>query len=165
MATFINFVPTKNSPPFQFQATLDGEIYNVVITWNLSGQRFYFNVYDLSQNLILCRALVGSPAGFNVESLSWANGYVTLTTVDPHGFNISDTVQLTVSDCAPAAYNGQFNCFVTGATTMEYPLSADPGDSTGLGLVACGINLVGSNYFTKSSLVFLQEAQQFVISP
>ena len=64
--TIIPFTPGP-AAPFQFQATLDGNLYNCVVTWNLMGQRWYLNVYDLSGNLIICTAMAGSPAGYNIS--------------------------------------------------------------------------------------------------
>lgn len=66
MTTYIAFQPSLQTP-FQFQATFDGAIYTVVCTWNLFGQRFYINVYDTSNNLIVCRPQVGSPATYNLN--------------------------------------------------------------------------------------------------
>lgn len=65
MATF-DFIPTQ-SAPFQFQPTLDGQVYNAVVTWNLFAQRYYLNVYDLAGNLIVATAMVGSPLGYDVS--------------------------------------------------------------------------------------------------
>lgn len=64
---------------FQFQATLDGALYNVVITWNVYRQDWYFNVYDQSNILIVTSPLVGSPpspAGINLVA-----GYFTVSTM------------------------------------------------------------------------------------
>lgn len=61
MTTVTAFRPTATTP-FQFDATLDGDTYQVLVTWNLSGQRWYINIHDQNRTLVLCRALVGSPA-------------------------------------------------------------------------------------------------------
>ncbi len=59
------FAPTTRSV-FGFQATLDGGLYNVAVTWNVSRggdgvSGWFFNVYDQSNNLIVASPLVGSP--------------------------------------------------------------------------------------------------------
>lgn len=77
MTTFIDFTPSV-SAPFQFQPTLDGDVYNCIITWNVFGQRYYINIYDLSQNLIVCLPLIGSPTDYDV---SLTAGYFTSTLV------------------------------------------------------------------------------------
>ena len=68
MATIVPFVPSDVAPP-QFQATLDGAAYTIIITWNVFGQRYYINVLDTSGALVLCTALVGSPNGYDIDLL------------------------------------------------------------------------------------------------
>lgn len=60
MTTLITFVPSTSGAP-QFQATLDGALYTIICTWNLSGQRYYINVYSQDGTLIVCKAMIGSP--------------------------------------------------------------------------------------------------------
>ena len=66
MTTLINFAPTALEN-FQFIATFDGKQYNVIVTWNLFGQRYYINVYTLQNALILCMPLIGSPQGYDIS--------------------------------------------------------------------------------------------------
>lgn len=66
--TVINFNPDNSaSPPFSTLVTLDGATYVLTATWNLFGQRWYINIYDTNQNLVLCQALTGSPYGFDLN--------------------------------------------------------------------------------------------------
>lgn len=83
--TYIDFTPSA-SAPFQFQATLDGAVYTVILTWNLFGQRYYVNIYTLDGTRVLSIPLigsVGSPAdvftktGLAVQSVSMTAGYFT----------------------------------------------------------------------------------------
>lgn len=76
MTTYVNFAPTS-AGPFVFQCTLDGQTYRVVVTYNLTG-RFYINVYDLSGNLIVAKAMVGSPPNYDIN-LVW--GYFASSTL------------------------------------------------------------------------------------
>jgi len=62
----------SNSANFQFQPVLDGQVYNVILTWNIFGQRFYINIYDQSGNLIVCLPLIGSPP---YQNISMTAGY------------------------------------------------------------------------------------------
>lgn len=64
--TIIPFNPSINAN-FQFQATLDEDVYNVICTFNAYGQRYYVNVYDLAQNLVFSRPAVASPDTFNIS--------------------------------------------------------------------------------------------------
>jgi hypothetical protein len=69
----IQFAPSI-SANFQFKATLDGLVYNVVVTYNIYGERYYINIYDTSNTLILCMPLIGSPLEYNI---SLTAGYFT----------------------------------------------------------------------------------------
>lgn len=69
MTTFVDFKPAANNP-FQFQATLDGQLYTVIVTWNLFGQRYYVNVYTLGGVLIVAIAMVGSPLDYDISLIA-----------------------------------------------------------------------------------------------
>ena len=71
--TVINFTPSPYSN-FQFQATLDGTSYTVILTWNIYGQRYYVNIYTLNNRRILSLPLVGSPLDYDI---SMTAGYFT----------------------------------------------------------------------------------------
>lgn len=173
MTTF-PFTPSSVAP-FSFSPTLDGDTYNCTVIWNLfrssnnQNGGWYLNVFSSGGALIVSRALTGSPTGIALESLTWADGTATAETAAPHGYNVGSVVALTVSGCAPDAYNGLVNALITGPDTFSYPISADPGPCTTLGMVAYNINLIGGipdkngNYFT-STLVFRQQSQQFEIN-
>jgi hypothetical protein len=162
MTTFFNFTPAVTSA-FQFQPTLDGQVYTATIVWSLFGQRYYLKLTDLSGNLIVYEALAGSDTGVNISTLTWSQGQVTLTTAAPHGYDIGSVIDLTVSGCAPDGYNGTFLCQITGPNTLTYALAANPGVATGFGALTYDISLV-SGYFT-STLVFRQPNMQFEVSP
>jgi hypothetical protein len=66
MTTIVPFLPTATKP-FSFLPTLDGAQYNLIVGWNLSGARWYINLYDLSNNLILCEAMVGSADNYDIN--------------------------------------------------------------------------------------------------
>jgi len=66
MTTYTIFSPAPNSL-FQFTPTLDGQQYNAIITWNLAGQRWYLNLYTLSNVLVLSIARVGSPDDYDIN--------------------------------------------------------------------------------------------------
>jgi hypothetical protein len=68
--TLVAFQPSP-SQPFQFQATFDTNPYNVIVTWNLFGQRYYVNVYDTSGALVASEALTGSPPKYDIN-LVWS---------------------------------------------------------------------------------------------
>lgn len=75
--TITAFQPTA-SAPFQFQATLDGQVYTVIITWGLFGQRWYTNIYALDGTRILTLPLIGSPDDYDI---SLTKGYFNSTMI------------------------------------------------------------------------------------
>lgn len=77
MATFTPFVPTT-AAPFQFNPTLDGQVYLAVITWNIFGRRFYLNVYTLGNVLVCAVPMVGSPTGYDISLVA---GYFATSTL------------------------------------------------------------------------------------
>lgn len=79
MTTFLNFQASALQAP-QYTVTLDNDEYNLLITWNLARQGYFLNLHDQNQNLILCRAVVGSPTPLalapppsaeHVASMTW----------------------------------------------------------------------------------------------
>lgn len=63
---------------FQFQPTLDGKVYNVIITWNLGGARYYVNIYTLQGARVLTIPLIGSPPDYDLNLIA---GYFASTMV------------------------------------------------------------------------------------
>lgn len=161
MTTYIDFAPTTTAP-FQFQATLDGSVYNVIITWGLFGRRPYVNVVNLNGGLIVSLPLAGSPVGIEIQSTAWANGYQTAVLVAPHGLHVGSSARITVDGCTPAAINGTVYALAVDPTTLSWPLPANPGPATALGTASRNLNLVGG-YFS-SSLVYRTANAQFEIS-
>ena len=151
--------------PFQFQPTLDGEVYNAAVVWLFGmAQRWYLQLYSLSGNLVFLQALIGSPSGFNIEAMSWSNGAVTITTAGFHDYLPLSTIDLTVAGAAPSVFNGVQRMFVVDRQTLTFMLSADPGSPTVLGRVSYDINM-GESYFEDSTLVYRESTQQFEVTP
>lgn len=62
MTTYVQFAPDNTaSPPFQFNATLDGDNYIITTTWNVYAQGWYVNCFDTSGNIINSQPLIASP--------------------------------------------------------------------------------------------------------
>ena len=72
MTTLVNFASSPTAP-FQFTPTLNGTQFTAIITWNMYGQRWYLNLYTLNGVLVLCCALIGSPASYPINLV---NGFV-----------------------------------------------------------------------------------------
>lgn len=81
----------------------------------------------LTQAADLTAILKGALA---LSSITWTTNVATATTAAPHGFAISDTLQITIAGATPSQYNGTFLATITGASTFTYPLLSNPGGST-----------------------------------
>lgn len=155
-------VTSSQAAAFSFQPTLDGNQYQVTVTWNLYGQRSYVNVTQLDGTPVVTLPVLESPSALALASLSWANGTVTTVTQQPHGYRIGSTVAVTIKNCAPSTYNGAVLAYVIDNETLTYPLTGNPGMVTALGAVDWFVNMV-DGYFEISTLVFRNS--QFEVDP
>lgn len=162
MTTFIDFTPSNVSVP-QFQATLDGALYNVTVTWNLAGQRYYVNIYDQSGTLVVALPQIGSPVGVALAGLRCFQGTVTATCAVPHSFQVGTTVSVTVSGAVPTDYNGAFQALVINSTQLTYSIATLPLASSVPGNLAYNVSLT-AGYFA-STLVWRPANNQFEVSP
>ena len=155
MTTYVDFVPSPVAP-FQFQATFDSAQYNVIVTWNEFGERYYINVYDLASNLILARAIASSGAKLSA-TFSWSSNYATAVTSGNHNVPVGQMAAIQVSGTG-LGFDGSYQALASSAMTLMYVLSANPG-SPGSGNVGQDVNLL-AGYF-NSSLIFRGATQQF----
>ena len=163
MSTITPFNPPQNAN-FQFEPTLGGQTYTVIVTWNLFGQRWYINIFRLDGTLVLSEALIGSPNGHIIQAISWSNGTVTVTTTSPHGWEFLNTVELVVRSCVPNAYNGTVQALVINETQVQYPLAVNPGSVSVLGEISFDVNII-KNYINGSYLIYHDSLRQFEVYP
>lgn len=162
MTTFIQFVPTQTQV-FTFQAVLDETTYGVRVPYNIFGQRFYIEIFGENQTLVLSRALIGSAIGAQIEAASWLRGFASIRTGLPHGYKVGSIVTLTMTDIVPDAYNGRYECLITGPDTFSYALASNPGVATAFGAASYDVNLVGGLF--ASTMVFRAPTRRFEIAP
>jgi hypothetical protein len=135
MTQQFTFRPSNAVAP-SFQAVLDDRLCNIVLTWNVAGQRYYINIYNTSGNLVVARSLVETGESLSLNNLSWANGIVTATLSQPQYWRrIGRIVEQTIFGCQPDAYNGNYRCLNLSPTKFSYPLVANPGQNIVAGLV------------------------------
>jgi hypothetical protein len=162
MTTVINFTPTATAN-FQFQATLDGQVYQVTITWNIFGCRYYVNIYTLSGVLVASVPLIGTPLGYDLSSITSANNIAVATTSTPHTYTVGSVVPLVISGVTPANYNGSFLCNVLSNTQFSYSLPTELPQATQLGQVIYNLSLT-AGYFS-STMVYSPDEQTITINP
>jgi len=74
MAVF-NFTPSALAA-FQFQPTLDGNVYSCRVPWNLFRQGYYLEIYTLAGVLVGSMPFIGSPNDYPI-SLSEPFGFAS----------------------------------------------------------------------------------------
>lgn len=136
---FIDFVPSTITA-FNFQPTWDNTIYNVTVTWNVFGQRYYVNVTDTSGNLILCRGMSETGPGF-VSSFTWLNGIATVTTATPHNVPLGAVANIYVSGTGDT-FDGSWQALATGAYTMTYAVDEPANVLPENGTLSFPLNLI-----------------------
>lgn len=174
MTTVIPFIPSNLQAP-TFNATLDGANYAIKVTWNVSAQRYYINVYSTDGTWIITTPLVSCPPARAVNSVDWdsTRRVLTVEMVDPSfwpiplstgGLVISPGTMLdyTLEGFQPTTYNGLFRGLQIDETTFSVPMDTDPGQVVVMGNVNRLLNMVQS-VFQTSSLVYRNGA--FEVNP
>jgi hypothetical protein len=162
MTTYVEFTPQTNEP-FQFQATLDNSVYNVVISWNFFGARYFINIYDNNSALVVSRPLIGTPLGYDLLSITTTANIAVATTTTPHTYAVGSVVKLVISGVTPDNYNGTFLCNIMSPTQFSYLVDAQVDNATALGVANYNLSLT-EGYFA-STLVYSPDSQQFIITP
>lgn len=76
---------------------------------------------------------------YDIASLAWSAGVVTLVTTNPHGIPVGATTTINVADVSTTAYNGTFTATGVNTTTLHYALT----DPTVHSISGSGTVLVG----------------------
>jgi hypothetical protein len=166
MSTFVNFAPSDTAP-FQFQPTLNGGIqYVVVVTSNVFREDYFVNLYDLSNNLIVCRALAESGPSFQA-SLTWDAGTGTASLTVPHNVPVGALADLRISNTG-TGFDGKYRGEAVDEMTLTFDLSADPNQPVAInGTLSFDLDLLAGYVISADnpqpigSLYFHDETQQF----
>lgn len=112
----------------------------------------------LTQPSVLTPFLV-SPAA--IASITYGGGNAQVSTVNPlpSGYNVNDTVNLTIAGVLPAGYNGNYPCTITSSNSFEYALPVSPGATTALGT---WVNAEANSLVQRATTFFAQGAAQSV---
>jgi hypothetical protein len=174
MSTVIPFVPSNIRVP-SFTVTLDSDDYTIKVTWNVSAQRYYLNIYSTDGTWIITTPLVSCPPGRDVELVSWdsTRRVLTVQMVDPSLWPIplsaggevtspGQMIDYTLEGFQPDTYNGTFRCLHMNETTFSLSMETDPGQIIVLGNVNRLMNMV-QTIFQTSSLVYRNGA--FEVNP
>jgi hypothetical protein len=163
MTTTIPFLPSNIRTP-TFDAVFDGNNYKVVITWNVSAQRYYINVYSSTGTWIITTALVSSPPARSVAGAAYDPflNAVVVTLVDPSLWPVpvggpmtkpGTIIDYTLEGFQPNTYNGKFRCLHLNNVEFTFPMTTDPGSLIVLGRVSRLLNMIDT-VFEVSTMVY-----------
>lgn len=174
MTTVIPFLPSKLRAP-RFMATFDGDNYNVVVTWNVSAQRYYVNVYALDGTWIVTVPLVQTPPARPVSSVTYniLRRVATVQLTDPSTWPVplskaglltppGTMIDYTLENFDPAVLNAKWRSLQVDTVTFSFPLADDPGQINILGSVSRMINMA-SGLFQTSTFIYRNGA--FEVNP
>lgn len=162
MTQIFRLVPSNTQAP-SFSPILDGDPYTVVVTWNVSAQRFYINIYSVGGTLVCSVPLIASTSGVPLASLVYdpAQKMMIATRAARFWRPIGQIVQFTLQDCDPASLNGQYDCTVMSATQFSFPIDSDPGPIKQPGSNQRYMDMLGPWF--SSSMIFRNS--QFEVRP
>lgn len=165
MTTVIPFIPSNITAP-NFLLNLDNSPYTCKITWNISAQRYYINIYGLDGTWITTVPLITTPPARAVDSVSFdlAKQLLTVTMLPPSEWPVplppggavikpGTMVDYTLSGFQPNTYNGLFRCFQVDGVTFTTPMANDPGPLVVVGNVNRLLNMA-AGVFQTSTLIY-----------
>jgi hypothetical protein len=174
VTTVIPFLPSNLVAP-SFRATLDGTDYDVEITWNVSAQRYYINIYGLDGTWIITTPLVQTPPARKIQSIVYDifQKAIIVTMVDPSlwpvplsaaGLNTppGTIVDYTLENCDPTLLNQKWRSLHINNLSFSFQLPSDPGSINILGSVNRLMNMI-SGVFQTSTLIYRNGA--FEVTP
>lgn len=123
-------VLSPDSPDFQW--ALDYATDRVLYVSPLPVNAYIMACYNLGLHILIESAQ--DQTGLAITSMAWAGGLVTVTSTAALGFNIGETFPVMIVGMAPVGYNGCYTACATGANTFTYPLEANPGVITAVGI-------------------------------
>ncbi len=113
------------------------------------------NTLTRVSNLAELQAILGPSRA--ITGIAWAGNVATVTTAAPHGLTVSDVLPIVIAGVTPAGYNGSFSGTVTGASTITYPLTPNPGSVTVQGTLTLGavneLLSMGTTYFAGNGVL------------
>lgn len=152
MTQIFRFNPSNTVAP-SFNPMLDDTPYTVVVTWNVSAQRFYVNVYAIDGTLVCSVPLVESTSGVPLASLEYdPNQRVMIATQKARMWRpIGQIVQFYLQDCDPDSLNGLYDSTVLSMNQFSFPVDSDPGPIKQPGSNQRYMNMLGP-WFTSSMI-------------
>jgi hypothetical protein len=159
-------LPHRPSQAPKFTMTLNGEFHTLTVTWNVSAQRYYFNLYDSFGTWVVTAPLIPTAPGVRVSSLVYSPKLRSMVAklVEPHWRPLGQIVDYTLEGVDPAWLNAKHRSETTGADEFVFylsraavPVDVDPGQIALAGTAHRYVNLV-EGYIENATLIFRNDA-------
>jgi hypothetical protein len=158
VTTLVDFVPSTTVPFAFFAALANGVQYTVAIRWNPFGERWYITVSDLSNNVIVHRAIAQSGPRFQAV-LTWVNGVGTAALSSVHNVRVGGLANARISQTR-TGFDGLYQALAVDPQTMTFPLAVNPNVSGPVtGKLDFPLDLLAG--YGIGSLYFRSDTQQF----
>ena len=172
MANYRDFLALPKAPSQtpKFTLTLDDTFHTMTVTWNVSAQRFYFNLYDSFSTWIVTAPLIATGPGLRIESLEYDRRLRSMVVRlnEPHWRPLGQIVDWWLEGVDPAWLNGKHRCEMTGLSEFVFYLAprppavtGDPGQIALAGTAHRYANLV-EGYIENNALIFRNDAFEVI---
>ena len=159
MATtlILPFKQTGSAAP-NFYITMDG-VYSMVVKFNVSAQRFYFDLYDPAGTWLVSLPIVSSAP--SVQIISWRylpeQRAMLFVGAEPRFRTIGELIDGTLEGVDPPSLNGRRRYQALSPTERIFPVAQDPGQIVQLGSVNHYVNLI-DGYVPGWNMIFRNNA-------
>lgn len=174
MTTIVPFIPS-NIKPYTFPVELDGVNHSITITWNVSAQRYYVNVYRTDGSWVITIPLIMSPPSRTIDSIKFNPFQLVLEIqmvppnlwpipLSPGGLGTAPgtIIEYTLEGFNPTTYNGKYRGTHINGTLFTVPMAINPGSITIMGYVSRKLNMLASVFQTST---FIYRYGAFEINP
>lgn len=125
--TLIPLRPLRNRAP-NFMVELDGVMHKLTVTWNVSAQRFYFNLYDQMGVWVVTAPLIETGPGLIIGEMFYDAPLrsVVVRLLEPHWRPLGQIVDWTFEGVDPDNLNGPHRCTMTGLSEFIFYVADNP---------------------------------------
>jgi hypothetical protein len=125
--TYIPLRPAGLRAP-NFPVELDGSMHRVTVTWNVSAQRYYFNLYDALGIWLVSAPLIATAPGLRINGLVYDAPLRSMVVrlLEPHWRPLGQIVDWWIEGADPDSLNGLHRCETTGANEFIFYVGDNP---------------------------------------
>lgn len=157
MTIYLPFQPSAVAAP-TFYVTMDG-VYSLTVKWNVSAQRYYFDLYDPAGVWVVTLPLIQSQPSTQILSWRWLSDRkaMAFSGAQPHFRPLGQLIDGVIEGADPPVLNGRKRYMAISENERLFPMAQDPGQVVQLGSVNHYVNLL-DGYVPGWNLVFRNNA-------